>query len=160
MTYFLDAGLRATACRGKEPNGTAAPLARAGRPACSLSLLVGLCLWPGALGFSQQAPAKPQTENARPYAAPPAETEPEPVLPGNWAPELLDGILSSPNEEAQQALLRATFAAGPAIIPQLAEALKVLSQRMPNPRCVGPAPWKPMLGMSGPTKLQIEFGSD
>jgi len=124
MTYFLDAGLGTTACRGKEPNGTAAPLARAGRPACTLSLLVGLCLWPGAPGFSQQAPGKPQTENAQPYAAPPAETEPEPVLPGNWAPELLDGILSSPNEEAQQALLRATFAAGPAIIPQLAEALK------------------------------------
>ena len=42
---------------------------------------------------------------------------------------------------------------------ELAEALKVLAQRIPNPRCVGPAPWKPMLGMSGPTNLHIEFGS-
>ncbi len=45
-------------------------------------------------------------------------------LPGDWGPELLYGILSSPNEEAQFGLLRATFAAGPAIIPQLTEALK------------------------------------
>jgi hypothetical protein len=37
---------------------------------------------------------------------------------------LLYGILNSPNEEAQYTLLRATFAAGPAIIPQLVEALK------------------------------------
>ena len=45
-------------------------------------------------------------------------------MPGDWAPALLDGILSSPNEEAQYGLLRATFAAGPAIVPQLIEALK------------------------------------
>jgi hypothetical protein len=45
-------------------------------------------------------------------------------LPGDWGPELLYSILSSPNEEAQNALLRATFAAGPAILPQLAAALK------------------------------------
>jgi len=42
---------------------------------------------------------------------------------------------------------------------ELAEALKILAVRIPNPRCVGPAPWKPMLGMSGPTNLHIEFGS-
>ena len=40
---------------------------------------------------------------------------------------------------------------------ELAEALKILAVRMPNPRRVGPAPWKPMLGMSGPTSLSIEF---
>jgi hypothetical protein len=51
-----------------------------------------------------------------------AEEEQPP--PGDWAPELLYGILSSPNEEALDALLRAAFAAGPAIIPQLTEALK------------------------------------
>ncbi len=27
----------------------------------------------------------------------------------------------------------------------------------PNPHRVGSAPWKPLLGMSGPTKLLIEF---
>jgi hypothetical protein len=75
-------------------------------------------------GLSQQAPAKPQKESAQAPAAPPTGAEPEQPLPGDWAPELLYGVLSSPNEEAQHALLRATFAAGPAIIPQLAEALK------------------------------------
>ncbi len=40
---------------------------------------------------------------------------------------------------------------------ELAEALKILSRRIPNPRRVGPAPWKPLLGMSGPTSLNVEF---
>jgi hypothetical protein len=48
----------------------------------------------------------------------------EEPLPGDWGPELLYGILSAPNEEAEFGLLRATFAAGPAIIPQLTAALK------------------------------------
>jgi cytochrome P450 len=42
---------------------------------------------------------------------------------------------------------------------ELAEALKILAHRLPSPRRVGPAPWKPMLGMSGPTGLPIEFDS-
>lgn len=41
---------------------------------------------------------------------------------------------------------------------ELAEALKILADRMPEPRCAGPVPWKPLLGMSGPTSLPIEFG--
>jgi cytochrome P450 len=40
---------------------------------------------------------------------------------------------------------------------ELADALEILAQRLPNPRRVAAAPWKPMLGMSGPTSLQIEF---
>jgi cytochrome P450 len=40
---------------------------------------------------------------------------------------------------------------------ELAEALKVLTRRMPDPRRTGPAPWKPMMGMSGPASLPIEF---
>jgi cytochrome P450 len=40
---------------------------------------------------------------------------------------------------------------------ELAEALKVLARRMPDPRRTGPAPWKPMMGMSGPTSLPIDF---
>jgi cytochrome P450 len=40
---------------------------------------------------------------------------------------------------------------------ELAEALKILAGRLPNPRRIGPAPWKPLLGMSGPTDLHIEF---
>jgi cytochrome P450 len=40
---------------------------------------------------------------------------------------------------------------------ELAEALKILSHRLPNLRRAGPAPWRPMLGMSGPTSLPIEF---
>jgi cytochrome P450 len=42
---------------------------------------------------------------------------------------------------------------------ELAGALTVLARRMPNPRRIGSAPWKPMLGMSGPTELTVEFDS-
>jgi cytochrome P450 len=42
---------------------------------------------------------------------------------------------------------------------ELAEALKILACRMTNPRRVGASPWKPMLGMSGPTSLLVEFGA-
>lgn len=40
---------------------------------------------------------------------------------------------------------------------ELAEALKILAERFPNPRCVGTVPWKPLLGLSGPTSLPMEF---
>ena len=40
---------------------------------------------------------------------------------------------------------------------ELAEALKILSQRFPHPRRVGMVPWKPLLGLSGPTSLPMEF---
>jgi cytochrome P450 len=40
---------------------------------------------------------------------------------------------------------------------ELAEALTVITRRMPNPRRSGPAPWKPLMGISGPTTLPIEF---
>jgi cytochrome P450 len=40
---------------------------------------------------------------------------------------------------------------------EIAEALNVLSQRLDNPRTVGPVPWKPMATLSGPKSLPIEF---
>jgi cytochrome P450 len=40
---------------------------------------------------------------------------------------------------------------------ELTEALKVLARRMPDSKRTGPAPWKPMMGMSGPASLPIEF---
>ena len=40
---------------------------------------------------------------------------------------------------------------------ELAEALKILSHRFSNPRRAGPVPWKPLLGLSGPTSLPMEF---
>ncbi|MGO9182043.1 cytochrome P450, partial [Mycobacterium sp.] len=40
---------------------------------------------------------------------------------------------------------------------ELAEALRVITQRMPNPHRAGPAPWKPLVGITGPTTLPIEF---
>ncbi len=43
---------------------------------------------------------------------------------------------------------------------ELAEALTVLTRRLPAAHRVGPAPWKPVLGMSGPTTLSIEFTSE
>lgn len=41
-----------------------------------------------------------------------------------WAPALLYGIISSSSPEARNSLYDAAFAAGPAIVPQLEEALK------------------------------------
>jgi cytochrome P450 len=41
---------------------------------------------------------------------------------------------------------------------ELAEALKILAERIPHPRRVGTVPWKPLLGLSGPTSLILEFG--
>jgi cytochrome P450 len=43
---------------------------------------------------------------------------------------------------------------------ELAEALTVITRRMPNPRRGGPAPWKPLMGISGPTTLPIEFDAE
>jgi cytochrome P450 len=40
---------------------------------------------------------------------------------------------------------------------ELAEALKVMTQRMPSPHRTGPAPWKPLTTLSGPTTLPIKF---
>ncbi|BBX15487.1 cytochrome P450 [Mycolicibacterium duvalii] len=40
---------------------------------------------------------------------------------------------------------------------ELAGALTVLTRRLSVPRRIGPAPWKSLLGMTGPTTLPIEF---
>ncbi len=40
---------------------------------------------------------------------------------------------------------------------EIAEALTVLAHRMRDPRVAGPAPWKSMSTLSGPTSLPIEF---
>jgi cytochrome P450 len=40
---------------------------------------------------------------------------------------------------------------------ELAEALTVLARRMPNLRRTGPAPWKSIFEISGPTTLPIAF---
>jgi cytochrome P450 len=40
---------------------------------------------------------------------------------------------------------------------EIAEALTVLTQRLRNPRLAGPAPWKPIVSLSGPKSLPIEF---
>jgi hypothetical protein len=44
--------------------------------------------------------------------------------PEDWAPDLLDAILNSPNAQARDALLDSAFAAGPAIVPLLEKALQ------------------------------------
>ena len=97
------------------------------------------CLLLSALGFGQQtenpvvppqrrasSQAQKTPEKQKPPAPAPRESgaeveESEP--PGDWAPELLDTILNSPNADARDALLDAAFAAGPAIVPQLEKAL-------------------------------------
>lgn len=40
---------------------------------------------------------------------------------------------------------------------ELVHALRVLTARMHRPRLVGPAPWKPLVGITGPVALPIEF---
>ena len=40
---------------------------------------------------------------------------------------------------------------------ELVRALTVLTQRMPNIRRTGPAPWKPLMAVSGPQTLPVEF---
>jgi cytochrome P450 len=40
---------------------------------------------------------------------------------------------------------------------EIAEALKVMSRRMRNLRRAGPAPWKPLVAISGPSVLPVEF---
>jgi cytochrome P450 len=40
---------------------------------------------------------------------------------------------------------------------ELAEALKVITRRMPSARRTGPAPWKPVNALGGPTTLPIAF---
>ncbi len=98
----------------------------AGLHAGILILIAAACLVPAGNSFGQK-PAPKQEATNPPKAVDPAAQAPEEdddYVPGDWGPSLLYGILSSPNEEAQYGLLRATFAAGPAVVPQLAEALK------------------------------------
>jgi cytochrome P450 len=43
---------------------------------------------------------------------------------------------------------------------EIAEALNVLAGRLRNPRTAGPVPWKPMVSLSGPISLPIEFDTE
>jgi len=76
----------------------------------------------GARPVPVQRPKPPAPEPTAP--APGSAENDETLLPGDWAPELLDAMLSSPNSDSHDALLDAAFAAGPAIVPQLEAALK------------------------------------
>ena len=40
---------------------------------------------------------------------------------------------------------------------ELVEALRVITRRLSNPRRSGPAPWKPLTGIGGPTTLPLQF---
>lgn len=41
---------------------------------------------------------------------------------------------------------------------ELSEAMKIVTQRLRNPTKTGPAPWKPLAGLSGPANLPVQFG--
>ena len=84
-------------------------------PAFLCLLLSAFCLLPSAHLFAQEQ--SPSTETT-------ALAEDDKPLPGDWAVELIDAADHSPNAEARDALYRAAMATGPAIIPQLEEALK------------------------------------
>jgi hypothetical protein len=88
-------------------------------------LLTACCFFLTALSAAQQRPPTPPGNVSQPQAPEPEGNEQESAPPpGDWAAELLDGILSAPNAEASDLLFRAAFAAGRSIVPQLAEALK------------------------------------
>jgi len=93
------------------------------RPAAFCLLLPALCTAQHASKDEKRSPKiqPPLTSN---FELPVSSLEQDAPLPGDWALELLDAILSSPNPEAYDALHRAAFAAGRAIIPQLKAALK------------------------------------
>lgn len=42
---------------------------------------------------------------------------------------------------------------------ELAEALRVITRRMPNPRLTGPVPWRAITGITGPLSVPLEFGA-
>ena len=88
-------------------------------PTSYFLLLTAFCLPLSVPSLAQQPPAA-----AQPTTSAPAAEEEEKPLPGDWAVALLDAMERSPNPEAQDALLRAVAATGPAVIPQLEEALK------------------------------------
>jgi hypothetical protein len=73
------------------------------------------------LGLLPRAELRAQQPNA-PTSSEAADADTP--LPDDWAPELLDAILSSDNPAASEALYDAAFAAGPGLIPQLQAALK------------------------------------
>lgn len=88
-------------------------------------LFTACCLLTSVLALPQQSAAPAQAKQAETPRAPGVNPEEEEApLPGDWAPELLDAILSSPNSEAAEALYHAVFAAGPRIVSKLTEALK------------------------------------
>jgi cytochrome P450 len=41
---------------------------------------------------------------------------------------------------------------------ELAEALAITARRMPGIRVAGPVPWRPIVGITGPKTLPIDFG--
>lgn len=85
---------------------------------CGFILILALLpSFPSAAGVQQADAPSSQSAPASPASS-------EAVLPGDWAPELLYGILNSPNSEAADELYRAAFASGPALVPQLQAALK------------------------------------
>jgi len=102
-------------------------------------LFVAFWLLLSASGFGQQTSTQPVTpqprtpsqaqkaEKQKPLAPAPRESGTqgdENPPPGDWAPDLLDAIVNSPNAAARDTLLDAAFAAGPAIVPQLEKALQ------------------------------------
>jgi len=91
-----------------------------GKGAAFCLLLTAFCvlLTPRAL-----APRPPAQSQVTPNPGE-RQSKNETPLPGDWAPELLDAILSSPNTEARDALYCSAFAAGPSVVPQLAAALE------------------------------------
>jgi hypothetical protein len=98
---------------------------RLGTRLVDLWLLAAVGLLATVVSLAQQPAPPPESKQPEASTAPEAAPEQEETpLPGDWAPELLYAIISSPNSEAGDALYRAAFAAGPSLVPQLTVALK------------------------------------
>ncbi|MGH9396412.1 MAG: HEAT repeat domain-containing protein [Terriglobia bacterium] len=77
---------------------------------------------PAQAGAASSAPTRAAPNSAQEAAG--LETGEQPAANYAWAPELLYGIISSPQAGALDSLYDAAFAAGPAIVPQLEAALQ------------------------------------
>jgi hypothetical protein len=91
------------------------------------ALLLAGCAFSLAAGLLAQSPSSTPPAQARP-AQPSkdkeAGDESQAESSRDWAAQLLDGILTAPNPDAADSLFRAAFAAGPSLVPLLAEALE------------------------------------
>jgi cytochrome P450 len=81
------------------------------------------------------------------------------ILPCTKTPTVSTSSARVPHRSRRSGAACTTASANLARL-ELAEALAVMTRRMPNARRTGPAPWKPVTALGGPITLLIEFDTD